>query len=120
MISHDNGEFAGFRGLRGFRGLMHAAKYSVPRRWRRQLRRAQRAVSYVPRQLLGTITSVHTDVPAVALTFDDGPSPVSTPQVLEVLEAHGARATFFLLGRCAERHPDLVARIVRGGHAIGN
>jgi peptidoglycan/xylan/chitin deacetylase (PgdA/CDA1 family) len=56
----------------------------------------------------------------VALTFDDGPNPLETPQVLHVLETHGARGTFFLLGQCAQRYPDLVARILRGGHAIGN
>jgi peptidoglycan/xylan/chitin deacetylase (PgdA/CDA1 family) len=56
----------------------------------------------------------------VALTFDDGPHPVFTPAVLAALAAHGARATFFLVGRRAERFPE-VARAVRdAGHEIGN
>jgi peptidoglycan-N-acetylglucosamine deacetylase len=56
----------------------------------------------------------------VALTFDDGPDPVTTPQVLDVLAAHGARATFFMLGKLAARHPHLVARVKAEGHEIGN
>jgi peptidoglycan-N-acetylglucosamine deacetylase len=56
----------------------------------------------------------------VALTFDDGPDPQLTPRVLDVLEAHGARATFFCIAEKAERHPDLTREIVRRGHAIEN
>jgi len=54
------------------------------------------------------------------LTFDDGPDPEHTPRMLELLAAHGARATFFLIGARAERHPALVERLVREGHALGN
>src|SRR5215467_7250234 len=43
----------------------------------------------------------------VALTFDDGPDPVVTPRILDVLGAHGARATFFVLGERAARHPEV-------------
>lgn len=57
---------------------------------------------------------------AVALTIDDGPDPATTLEILEVLERHGARATFFLLGSRAERHPGLVAAIVARGHEIAN
>lgn len=57
---------------------------------------------------------------AVHLTFDDGPDPRSTPAVLDVLANHGARATFFVVGRAAQRHPDLVNRIRREGHTIGS
>jgi peptidoglycan-N-acetylglucosamine deacetylase len=57
---------------------------------------------------------------AVAFTFDDGPDPETTPRVLELLARHGARATFFLVGARAERHPELVTRIVAEGHAIGS
>ena len=53
------------------------------------------------------------------LTFDDGPDPVGTPAVLAALAAARARATFFLVAPRAERHPELVARIARDGHAIG-
>jgi peptidoglycan/xylan/chitin deacetylase (PgdA/CDA1 family) len=56
----------------------------------------------------------------VALTFDDGPDPVATPRVLELLAERGIRATFFLIGERAERHPDVVRAIVAGGHEVGN
>ena len=83
-------------------------------------RSARRATSYLPRQALGSITRVRTDEPAVALTFDDGPDPRSTPRYLDLLERYGARGTFFLIGRSVQRHPDLVQRIRTGGHAVGN
>jgi peptidoglycan/xylan/chitin deacetylase (PgdA/CDA1 family) len=60
------------------------------------------------------------DSGAVALTFDDGPDPEFTPQVLDVLAAHRATATFFLVGRRVRRHPELVRRILGAGHAIGS
>lgn len=55
----------------------------------------------------------------VALTFDDGPDPHSTPLVLETLRRHGARATFFVLGKKAEMHPELLQCMMEEGHAIG-
>jgi peptidoglycan-N-acetylglucosamine deacetylase len=57
---------------------------------------------------------------AVAWTFDDGPNPDATPVVLDALAARGVKATFFILGRHAERWPDLVKRVADEGHAIGN
>lgn len=60
------------------------------------------------------------DERAVYLTFDDGPEPSVTPWVLRALETHDARASFFLIGRNAERHPELVAALKAHGHAIGN
>ncbi|TXH77491.1 MAG: polysaccharide deacetylase family protein [Lysobacteraceae bacterium] len=54
------------------------------------------------------------------LTFDDGPHPEHTPTLLDLLAKHRARATFFLIGQQAERYPDLVSRIVREGHDLGN
>ena len=56
----------------------------------------------------------------VALTFDDGPDPLVTPQVLAQLDAAGARATFFCVGDQLRRHPDLARDIVRRGHHIEN
>ncbi len=55
----------------------------------------------------------------VALTFDDGPSPESTPAILDALTACGVRATFFVLGEAVERFPDLLRRIVAEGHSVG-
>lgn len=63
---------------------------------------------------------VRTDRPLVALSFDDGPHPVYTPQVLAILERYGVTATFFLIGERATRHPELVARIKAAGHEVGN
>ena len=57
--------------------------------------------------------------PQVALTFDDGPSPATTPRVLEALAAAGARATFFLVGKKALAHPQLVRDIAAAGHELG-
>ncbi len=56
----------------------------------------------------------------VAITIDDGPTRSLTPRLLEVLAAHGARATFFMLGSEVEAHPDIVREVVAGGHEIGN
>lgn len=55
----------------------------------------------------------------IALTFDDGPHPVTTRAILEILRAHDVRATFFLLGHKVEAHPDVVREIQAAGHAIG-
>ncbi len=54
------------------------------------------------------------------LTFDDGPHPVYTPQILDVLARYGARATFFVVGSLAERNPLTIKRIIDEGHTIGN
>lgn len=54
----------------------------------------------------------------VALTFDDGPDPRSTPAVLDALGTEGAHATFFVLAAQAEAHPDLIARMLREGHEV--
>lgn len=56
----------------------------------------------------------------IVLTFDDGPDPAITPRVLDLLEAHGATASFFLIGRRALRHPELAREILRRGHDIEN
>lgn len=57
---------------------------------------------------------------AVALTFDDGPDPEVTPNVLELLQRHGLTATFFVTGARAERHPELIEAILAHGHSLGN
>jgi cellulose synthase/poly-beta-1,6-N-acetylglucosamine synthase-like glycosyltransferase/peptidoglycan/xylan/chitin deacetylase (PgdA/CDA1 family)/spore germination protein YaaH len=56
----------------------------------------------------------------IALTFDDGPDPQWTPQVLDILKAKGVRASFFIIGQNAEASPGLVQRMVREGHDVGN
>ena len=56
----------------------------------------------------------------IALTFDDGPDPETTPLVLDMLDARGARATFFCIGQRVEAHPDVAAEIARRGHRVEN
>ncbi len=56
----------------------------------------------------------------IALTFDDGPNEEATPRILDTLAQLGVRATFFMLGRHAERWPEIVQRVVDEGHQIGN
>ena len=63
---------------------------------------------------------VQTALPIVALSFDDGPHPVFTPQVLEILNRYDAKATFFLIGERARRHPEVVAKIKAAGHQVAN
>lgn len=57
---------------------------------------------------------------AVSITFDDGPNPDATPLILDVLRDEGVHATFFVLGRHAERWPHLVRRMADEGHQLGN
>lgn len=57
---------------------------------------------------------------AVALTFDDGPSPLSTPVILDLLKEYDFKATFFVIGEKAEKYPELIETILAGGHSIGN
>lgn len=54
------------------------------------------------------------------LTFDDGPSKTVTPQILDILDKYNIKATFFVVGKYAERNPDILKRIYEEGHAIGN
>ncbi len=59
------------------------------------------------------------DARGVALTFDDGPHPEHTKKVLDVLDARGVKATFFVIGRKAEAHPEVVREILARGHSVG-
>ncbi len=68
----------------------------------------------------GAVTRVKTQLPLVALTFDDGPNPVGTRELLSVLARHGAQATHFLVGEAVEARPDLLAAIVEAGNAVGS
>jgi peptidoglycan/xylan/chitin deacetylase (PgdA/CDA1 family) len=56
----------------------------------------------------------------VCLSFDDGPHPLLTPLVLELLERHGAKASFFCVAVRAAQHPELVREIIRRGHSVEN
>jgi peptidoglycan-N-acetylglucosamine deacetylase len=75
------------------------------------------------RPSLGMFGEVLCEVPGgrgVALSFDDGPDPVHTARVLDVLQAREAKATFFVVGERAERHPAMIERMLTEGHAIGS
>jgi len=64
--------------------------------------------------------SVETEQPVVALTIDDGPDPLTTPKILNLLERHNARATFFVITSRVAGHNDLVHRMVANGHELAN
>lgn len=61
-----------------------------------------------------------TEKKQIALTFDDGPNPEYTRQILQVLEAEGVKGTFFLMGKEIQQYPEIVSEIHAGGHLIGN
>ncbi|HEU4652427.1 MAG TPA: polysaccharide deacetylase family protein [Steroidobacteraceae bacterium] len=67
-----------------------------------------------------TVSSVQTTQRSVALTFDDGPHPETTPRVLDLLAKYSARATFFAIGKHIEAHRKLTERIVAEGHELAN
>jgi peptidoglycan/xylan/chitin deacetylase (PgdA/CDA1 family) len=66
------------------------------------------------------VTDVATSEKVVAFTFDDGPDPIYTPLVLDVLKKYDAHATFFVLGLRAEKYPEIIKRMAQEGHEIGN
>ena len=78
------------------------------------------AFSILGNALPGVLWRVETSEPLVALSFDDGPDPIFTPQVLDLLERHRAHATFFLIAERALPRPDLVARIRGEGHEVAS
>jgi peptidoglycan/xylan/chitin deacetylase (PgdA/CDA1 family) len=67
-----------------------------------------------------TLSSVKTSQPAIALTFDDGPHPETTPRILDVLAKYSAKGTFFVIGKHVEAHRSVAERIVAEGHELGN
>ncbi|WP_079527620.1 polysaccharide deacetylase family protein [Solibacillus isronensis] len=66
------------------------------------------------------IWDIKTDEKVVALTFDDGPHPKYTSQILDLLEQYEAKGTFFIVGQLAEKSPELVLRMHESGHEIAN
>ncbi|MFI6439227.1 polysaccharide deacetylase family protein [Streptomyces sp. NPDC050759] len=81
-------------------------------------RTARQAVDALAGPWLGSIRRVRTDLPYVAVAFDDGPDPVWTPQVLDVLADRACQATFFMLLNNARPNPELVRRVVAEGHEV--
>lgn len=72
-----------------------------------------------PRHIKDLVAAAEMVPRAIALTFDDGPDPAITPRLLRVLASRGARATFFMCGLAARRHPDIVRAVASEGHSIG-
>jgi polysaccharide deacetylase family sporulation protein PdaB len=66
------------------------------------------------------VWEVPTEEKVIALTFDDGPDPEDTPQILDLLQQYGAKATFFIIGKKAEQYPELVKREAAEGHELAN
>ncbi|SFT79929.1 Peptidoglycan/xylan/chitin deacetylase, PgdA/CDA1 family [Lishizhenia tianjinensis] len=64
--------------------------------------------------------SFSVSTPILFLTFDDGPEPSVTPQVLDLLKEYNAKATFFCVGENVKNHPELFQRLKAEGHAVGN
>ena len=71
-------------------------------------------------QLFGATIRQTGNSSAIALTFDDGPNPAATPQLLRLLDRYGARATFFLIGERVTATPSVTKEIALRGHTIGN
>lgn len=69
---------------------------------------------------LPVISRGHSGKQAVALTFDDGPDPLTTPALLLLLARHQVPATFFVVGKKADTHPELIRAILADGHLVGN
>ncbi|NJR64142.1 MAG: polysaccharide deacetylase family protein [Leptolyngbyaceae cyanobacterium CRU_2_3] len=77
----------------------------------------------VPEQFQGKVVSQVTPAngeKVIALTFDDGPWPETTEQILDILQQNQIKATFFMVGLHIQRHPELAKRVSHEGHAIGN
>src|SRR6187402_2649445 len=69
---------------------------------------------------MNVISKGDESVPEIAITFDDGPNPQTTPEILDILKKHDITATFFCIGERAAENPDLIRRIVAEGHILGN
>ncbi|MCF0190663.1 MAG: polysaccharide deacetylase family protein [Marinilabiliaceae bacterium] len=60
------------------------------------------------------------DSDKVMLTYDDGPDPINTPKLLDVLDKYNIKATFFMIGEKVDKYPDIVKEVAKRGHTIGN
>ncbi len=91
-----------------------------PQRLLGDLSHAASLERYGPKVFERITWRVDTDEPRISLTFDDGPHDTTTPKLLEILEKNRVPATFFLVGKHAERHFPVAQQIVQAGHEIGN
>lgn len=65
-------------------------------------------------------SQVNITQPVVAMTFDDGPHPVLTPRLLDILKERNIKCTFFVIGRSAKAHPQIIRRMIAEGHEVAN
>lgn len=68
----------------------------------------------------GAIFRLPAERRAVMLTFDDGPIPEATPEILDILDRYGVKATFFMVGDNVRKYPDLLEAVKKAGHSVGN
>ena len=68
---------------------------------------------------LETLCSLKTNLPEVAISFDDGPNGTNTPEILKILKQYNVQGTFFVIGEKAEKHPEIISNIDAGGHLLG-
>jgi peptidoglycan-N-acetylglucosamine deacetylase len=80
------------------------------------MRSSSRSIEWV----FTVVHRVPTNEKVVALTFDDGPHPTFTPEILSALRKHHVKATFFMIGQRMEQYPDIVKDVIADGNAIGN
>ena len=76
--------------------------------------------TWLQRLYRGVVWRMNPSSKVVYLTFDDGPIPECTPQVLDILAQYGVKATFFMVGENIKRYPEIAARVRAEGHTIGN
>jgi len=68
----------------------------------------------------GFVWKIPSDQKRIYITFDDGPFPETTPWILDTLQTHKAKATFFCIGDNVRKYPEIYAKILEGGHSVGN
>ncbi len=78
------------------------------------------AALYPQSQIFGQVLVAPRRPGEIALTFDDGPNPAATPQLLELLARRGVRATFFVIGAFAREEPALLREVAAAGHVVGS
>jgi peptidoglycan/xylan/chitin deacetylase (PgdA/CDA1 family) len=101
-------------------GLTGSAVESAATSASRQSVREDGMYAAGPRGLQHVLWSADTDRRVAALTFDDGPTPVFTPPLLDVLGDAGVPATFFMIGTLVDQYPSIARRVAAAGHEIGN
>ena len=84
------------------------------------VRKFRNSIGQMRLKTFGPITHVATNLRLAALTFDDGPHPKYTRQLIEILDRHNAKATFFMVGKAAAQYPEVVKMVAEAGHVIGN